>query len=109
MATADIANAQAQKLREVLKEIPPGKKDRRQMKDSTNLAGVMTGGAIMRTMEERDQKDQEIAAQKAAKGASRTRKVANGQFAAPQALEGPQTPIRPPTLPRPPRCTLPIC
>ena len=84
-------NAQAQKLREALKKIPPRKEGRRQMRDSTNLAGVMAGGAIKR-IEERDQKDQEKAAQKAAKGASRTRKVvvsANGQFAAPQELAGP--------------------
>ena len=56
--TADIANAQAQKLREALKKIPYRKEGRCQMRDSKNLAGVMTGGAIKRTMEERDRKDQ---------------------------------------------------
>ena len=60
MATkVDIAGAQAQKLREALKEVPPGKIGCHQMRDSTNLAGVMSGAVNMRTMEERDRKDQE--------------------------------------------------
>ena len=49
--TADIANAQVQELREALKEIPLGKKDRHQMRVLSDL-GVMTGRTIMRTMEE---------------------------------------------------------
>ena len=58
MATkVDIAGAQAQKLREALKEIPSRKIDRHQMRDSTNLAGVMSRGGIMGIMEERDRKD----------------------------------------------------
>ena len=89
--TADIANALAQKLREALNEIPPRKKDRCQIRVLPD-SGVMTGGTIMSTMEERDRKDQEKAAQKIAKGVARTRtrtqKVTNHQ------LEGPQTPIR---------------
>lgn len=44
--TADIANAQTHKLRETLKEAPPGRKDRRQMNDTSDLAGAMIGGSI---------------------------------------------------------------
>ena len=51
--TADIANAQAQKLREALEETPPTseKKDCHQMRALPD-SGVITGGAMMRTMEE---------------------------------------------------------
>ena len=101
-AAGGVAGAWVQELRGALKEIPPGEKYRRQMKDSTNLANVMTVGEIMRTMEERNWKNEEKAAQKAAKDASRTRMVAaseNGQFAAPQALAGPHTSVRPRSCP----------
>ena len=95
--TVDIANAQVQKLREALKEIPPGKKDCRQMSVLPD-SGVMAGGAIMRSMEERDWKDREKAVQKVAKGVARTwtwtRKVALAREATNHQLEGPQTPIR---------------
>ena len=49
--TADIANAQVQKLWEALKEVPPGKKDCCQMRVLPDL-GAMAGGTIIRTMEE---------------------------------------------------------
>ena len=88
--TADIANAQAQKLREALKEIPTGKKDRRQMRVLPD-SGVMTGGTIMRTMEEQDRKDQEKAVQKVAKGVARTRTRTRTQKVTNHQLEGPQT------------------
>jgi hypothetical protein len=107
--TAEIANAQAQKLRDTLKEIgPPGKKDRRQMKDPSNLAGVMTGGLIMKTMEERDRKDQEKAAQKASKQTAKVARKAAAKEAADRriaavrlALQSPRTPVRSRTRPGP--------
>lgn len=74
MATADIATDA--KLREALKEIPPGKAGHRQMKGSSNLAGVMAGGTVIGTMEEQDRKDQEKATRKTANGVARTREVA---------------------------------
>ena len=100
---AGITNTQAQKLREALEEISSTseKKDCHQM-GALPDSGVMTGGVIMRTIEEQDRKDQEKAVQKAVKGVARTQtqaqKVTNHQ------LEGPQTPIR--SRPCPGRCAV---
>ena len=58
---ADIAHAQAKKLREAVKQIHPSKKDLRRL-GKGNLAGVMTGEDILNDMEERERKDQEKAA-----------------------------------------------
>ena len=90
MTTADIANAQAQKLREALEEIPPTseKKNYHQMRALPD-SGVMTGGTIMRTMEEQDRKDQEKAVQKVAKGVARTRTRTRTQKVTNHQLEGP--------------------
>ena len=108
---ADIADAQAQKLCETLKKVPPGKKDRRQMKDASNLAGAMSGGGIMRAMEERDRKDQEKAASQASKQAAKvarqiaTKEAADSQLAtAQQPPPSTSTPASHGVRPRPRPC-----
>ena len=71
---ADIANAEAQRLREAVKKIRPSKKDLRHL-GKGNFAGVMTGKGILDKMEERDKKDREKVAKKAEK-ATRSKKPA---------------------------------
>ena len=72
----DIANAEAQRLREAVKKIRLSKKDLRHL-GKGNFAGVMTGKGILDEMEERDKKDREKAAKKAVK-ATRSKKLAPG-------------------------------
>ena len=69
---ADIANAEAQRVREAVKKAWPSKKDPRHP-GKGNPAGVMTGKGILDEMEERDKKDREKAAKKAEK-ATRSKK-----------------------------------
>ena len=94
---SDITDAQAQKLYETLKKVPPGKKDHCQLKHASNLAGAMSGGGIIRAIEERDRKDQEKAALQASKQAAKvarqiaTKEAADSQLATPQQ-PSPSTP-----------------
>ena len=61
---ADIADAEAQRVREAVEKAWPSKKDLRHL-GKGNFAGVMTGKGILDEMQERDKKDRERAAKKA--------------------------------------------
>ena len=95
---ADIANAEAQQVREAVKKIRPSKKDLRHL-GKGDLAGVITGEGILDVMQECDKKDRE----KAAKKAGKTACVKKPAQAAP--APGPITPVqvrvRPPSRVRP--------
>ena len=60
---ADIANAEAQKVREAVKAIRPSKKDLRQL-GKGNLAGVLSGEAILKGIKERGEKQSKKVAKK---------------------------------------------
>jgi hypothetical protein len=58
---ADIANTQAQRVREAVKKIRPSKKDLRRL-GKGNVAGVMTGENILKEIQVREKIDKEKAA-----------------------------------------------
>ena len=60
---ADIANTQAQRVREAVKKIRPSKKDLRRL-GKGNVAGVMTGENILKEIQVREKIDKEKAAKK---------------------------------------------
>jgi hypothetical protein len=110
--TAEIAHSQAEKLCETLKEIPPGKKDRRQIKNSDNLSGVMTGGGILDEMQIRDQKDEEKGSQGSNKGSKASGKEGSKRSCRSSISSSsidpgtPQHTYSPSSMPRSSRCSL---
>ena len=83
---ADIANAEAQRVREAVRKIRPSKKDLRRL-GKGNFAGVMTGKGILDEMEERDKKDREKAAKK-------TEKTTRSKKPAPRPASVTPVPVR---------------
>ncbi|KAF8244689.1 hypothetical protein K440DRAFT_8746 [Wilcoxina mikolae CBS 423.85] len=67
---AKIANVQAQRVRDAVKNIRPSQKDLRRL-GKRNVAGVMTGENILKEMKAREEKEKE----KAVKKGSRTKKA----------------------------------
>ena len=55
---ANIANTEAQRIREAVEKVRPSKKSLRHL-GKGNFAGVMTGRGILDEMQERDKKDRE--------------------------------------------------
>ncbi|KAF8544104.1 hypothetical protein BDD12DRAFT_801461 [Trichophaea hybrida] len=84
---ANIANTQAQRVREAVNKIRPSKKDLQRL-GKGNMAGVMTGENILKEIHIREEKNKE----KAAKKGSRTRKSAQKAAVITQI---PVTPVRP--------------
>ncbi|KAF8534626.1 hypothetical protein BDD12DRAFT_809210 [Trichophaea hybrida] len=73
MTEADIASTDSYNLHKEIQKIRPSKKDMRQL-GRGNLAGVMTGEGILQGMKERDEKDTEKQANRAAKADAKAAK-----------------------------------
>ena len=93
---ADIANAEAQRVREAVKKIQPSTKDLRHL-GKGNLAGVMSGEGILDAMQERDKKDSEKAAKKAEKAKATRAKKPTRAAPAPRPITPVPVRVHPPS------------
>ncbi|KAF8536328.1 hypothetical protein BDD12DRAFT_807869 [Trichophaea hybrida] len=86
---AEIANVQAQRVRNAVKNIQPSRKDLRRLGQG-NVAGVMTGENMLKEMKVHEEKEKE----KAVKKGSRTKKAVPAVLST-STTQGRSTPVTP--------------